>query len=233
MIKGNRKIVSIAKPQRTESEKNRRLATLIGGISVLLLFVWYLSTNTSQERFNAVKHGHFARVNLRLDYANNQTRVAKTIIVDPRGDRQGIDALLGIQPDNTVARNPDARVVPLDGGLISVTSAGIMSSPAVTKDGVTSVALEVNRATVLPILKMEILMSVVTDRGLSIRPTITAVVRPHRDSKPTEFVPVSSREVQMIFVPDKLAQSYKLLVDRVIFPGQQLIVTASWPSTGQ
>lgn len=213
-----------------DQHNKRRVIRLAAVVAVVLLCIWYFATNTSRQRFNPDKHGHFSKVETRIDYVNNQTKIAKKITADPRGNADAMKSVLGIQPDNTVAMNSEARVTSIEGGLISISSSGVLETPAVTKDGVTSFEVQINRATIFPIMKQEILISIVTDRGLSIRPTISAVVRPSFDAKPQDFIPITAQDAQMIFVPDKLAQSYKLVINRVIFPGEQLIITASWPS---
>jgi hypothetical protein len=213
-----------------DQHKKRRVIRLVAVVGVVLLCIWYFATNTNRQRFDPEKHGHFSKVETRIYYANNRTKIAKTITVDPRGDTEAMKGVLGIQPDNTLAMNPDARVTSMEGGVISISSSGVIETPAVTKDGVTSFEVQINRATIFPILKQEVLILIVTDRGLSIRPTISAVVRPSFDAQPQDFIPITAQDAQMIFVPDKLAQSYKLVINRAVFPGEQLIITASWPS---
>lgn len=213
-----------------DQHKKRRVIRLAAFMAVVLLCIWYFATNTSRQRFNPDKHGHFSKIETRIDYVNNKTKIAKTITADPRGNTEAMKNVLGIQPDNTFAMNPDARVTSMEGGVISISSSGVIETPAVTKDGVTSFEVQINRATIFPILKQEVLISIVTDRGLSVRPTISAVVRPSFDAQPQDFIPITAQDAQMIFVPDKLAQSYKLVVNRVVLPGEQLVITASWPS---
>lgn len=214
-------------------EKNKKklpLLALTMGLFLAGFCIWYFISGPQQVPFNPAQHGHFSKLKLHLEYENNQTKVTKTIFVDPRGKSSKISKMLGIQADNTVTENPDVKVTQHEGGLISLESSAVFATPATTNNEVTSFTIEAHRPTILPIAKQEILLSIIPDRGLGVFPTVTAKIRPSYDAKPEEFISLSPLDGALSYIPGTSSHTFSLMLNKTIFPGQQLIITGSWPS---